>query len=102
LSTIFITLFFAIGENRIAYGFIFGAAISAINFYIMSLSNLQLLNIQNNKKTILSFINKNLAFRYILYFLALLVSLKHPFFGFSGTLIGLFIVPFTIIVKNFI
>ncbi len=102
LSTIFITLFFVVGDNRLAYGFIFGATISIINFYLMSLSNLKLLNVNGDRKSILQFITKNLAFRYILYFLAIVVALKHPFLSFSGTLLGLFIIPFTILFKNFI
>jgi len=102
LSTIFITLFFVLGENRLAYGFILGAIISTINFYLMSLSNLKLITIQQSSRAILNFISKNLLFRYILIFLTLIIALKYPLISFSGTLIGLFVVQMSIIFKNFI
>ncbi len=102
LSTIFITLFFVTGENRLAYGFIFGAIVSIINFYIMSLSNMKVLNLSNNKKNILNFVSKNLVLRYLLYFLTLLIALKHSLLSFSGTIFGIFIIPLTVLLKNFI
>ncbi len=102
LSTIFLALFFAFGEKSYAYGFILGAVISGINFYLISLNNIKLLNLSKTKSKLQYFILKWLFLRYILYFLALFVAIKNPLFSFGGTLIGFFAIQITLLVSTII
>ncbi len=101
LSTIFIVFFIAVGKPMLAYGFILGAVVSGVNFYIMSLTNLKLLEKGGLKQKQLQIV-KWFFLRYVLYGIALIVAIKKPFFDFGSAVLGLFSIQLTLLISKLI
>jgi hypothetical protein len=101
LSTIFVVFFVAVGRTSSAYGFILGAVVSGINFYLISLTNLKLLQV--NKVNVRRFhFLKWFFLRYFLYALALTVAFEKPFLDFGSAVLGLFSIQLTLLISKFI
>ncbi len=101
LSTIFIVFFAAVGKSVLAYGFILGTLVSGINFYLISLTNLKLLDNSSVKIKKFQFF-KWFVLRYLLCALALVAAFKKPFFDFGATVLGLFSIQLTLLISKLI
>ncbi|GEM_PF-6915611 len=100
ISTIFLSLFFLLGEKSVAFGFALGAAVSGINFYLISLNNLKLLSC--SKSFSQKYLIKWFFLRYLMFFIAGIVALKSPDISFSGVAIGFFSIQMAIFYSKII
>ena len=85
-SFIVLSFFYLLGRINYANGFILGAAVSSINFIIMSKNNLKILTL---KEKFIQYSTRWMILRFVLFVLALIISLKYPKISFGGTVLGL-------------
>ena len=85
-SVIILSFFYSLSFNTAANGYILGAFVSVINFYLLSKTNERITFFKDRFN---SYSIKWFFLRYLLYALALIASLKKEYFSLGGAVIGL-------------
>ncbi len=84
---IIISLFYTLNMPKEANGFILGAFVSIVNFFLLAKTNEKILIL---KEKFNSYSTRWFFLRYLLFALALIAAYKKSYFAVAGTVIGLF------------
>ncbi len=85
-SIIILSLFYALNLRYEANGYILGAIVSLVNFFLLAKTNEKIVLLKDKFN---SYSQKWFILRYLLFFLALIAAYKKDYFSLSGTIIGL-------------
>ncbi len=92
-SIIVLSLFYSLNLIKEANGFILGAFISLVNFFLLARTNEKILVLKDKFE---SYSKRWFFLRYLLFALALIISFKKSYISLSGTIIGLFSIQLAI------